>query len=210
MSSNTKGAITKQKILVTAAALFAEKGYTETTIRELTEAIGLKNPASLYHHFPSKNAILEQMLDDYSEGNISLYEENTIRRILRESPNIDGILACMQTAFPPEHAEYYFSVLCVILQEQLRNPIAKEYMCINIVKRAEYKVSIIISVLKELGVIRPDTDADYWMKVTSCLSQSFATRMMLGIGDSSADFEGMGMAELLRHTYTLMLETCSI
>ena len=206
----TKGAITKQKILHIAASLFAEKGFTETTIRELAEAIGLRNPASIYTHFPSKNAILEHMLEDYSAGNINLYEESTIRSILRESPNIDGILACMQTSFPEDKAQYYLSVLCVILQEQLRNPIAREYMSENIIHRAEQKVKTIFVVLKELCVIRQDADADYWTKVTSSLSQSFATRMMLGIGDSSRDFTGMGMAELLRQTFTLMLETCGI
>ena len=208
MSYSSRGATTKQKILESAASLFAEKGFTETTIRELSESIGLKNPASLYHHFPSKNAILEQMLEDYSAGNLNLYDEYVIRKTLQESPDVNGVLACMQTTFPKDRAAYFLKVLCVILQEQLRNPIAREYMSKNIISRAEQKVQIVFTVLKELGVIQLDAEPDYWMKVTACISQSFATRMMLGIGDNSPDFVGMGMADMLRCTFTMMLETC--
>ena len=198
---------TRQKILVSAAYLFARKGFTETSIRELAEAIDL-NSASLYYHFPSKNAILEQMLEDYSAGNIKVYDEQKITNILRENTTTDGILNCLQTSFPPERAEYYLRVLCVMFQEQLRNPIVRSYMSEHIILRAERKVRTIIDVLKKLGIVHQDTDPDYWMKVTSSLSYSFATRMMLGIGDNAPDFTGNGMAEMHRSTFDLMLEKC--
>ena len=49
---------TRQKILDCAIDLFATKGYTETTVRELAAAVGVKE-ASIYNHFSSKNSILE-------------------------------------------------------------------------------------------------------------------------------------------------------
>ena len=208
MTHGIKGDSTKQRILDTAATLFAEKGFTETSIRELIDTVGLKNPASLYYYFPSKNAILEQMLDDYSAGNISLYDDKVIAKTLRKNPTIDGILACMQTSFPKERAEYYLKILCVMLQEQLRNSIAREYISKNIILRAEQKVRVIIETLKELGVLRPDTDYHYWMRVTSSLSYSFAARMMLGIGDNAPGYTGLHMADMLRFTFETMLQLC--
>ena len=208
MSYGSKGDATRQKILESAAELFAEKGFTETSIRELTRAVGLKNTASLYHHFPNKNAILEHMLDDYSTGNINVFNEQMVSDILQKDPTIDGILSCLQTSFPPERARYYLSVLCVMLQEQLRNRIVCEYISKHIILRAEAKVFTIIDILKKLGVVRPDTNPDYWMKVTSSLSYAFATRMMLGIGDNSPEYAGMGMTEMHRNTFKLLLETC--
>jgi AcrR family transcriptional regulator len=74
MSNSLQGSPTKQRILDTAADLFAKKGFTETTVRELTKAIGFKNPASIYHHFQSKNAILEHLLNDYTVLNIDIFE----------------------------------------------------------------------------------------------------------------------------------------
>ena len=200
---------TKQKILACAAALFAEKGFTETTTRELAEAVGIK-AASLYNHFPSKTAILEHMLEDYRTNNTDIFEDRDVSQILRENPTSEGILTCLQTAFPPDRAEYFLKVLCVLLQEQFRNPIVRCYMSDHFILRSELNAKTIIGVLKELGVIRQDTDPDYWAKASSSLFYSFATRMMLGIGDNSPDFTGMGMAEMLKHTFNIMFEKCAV
>jgi TetR/AcrR family transcriptional regulator, cholesterol catabolism regulator len=48
---------TADRLLDTAAALFWEKGYAETTTRELAAALGI-NKASLYHHIASKEEVL--------------------------------------------------------------------------------------------------------------------------------------------------------
>ena len=209
MANLIQGSATKQKILDCAAALFAEKGYTETTIRELTTAVGLKNSASLYNHFQSKNAILEHMLEDYTQFNIDVFGEKNILLTLRDDPTADGILSCLTTTFPPDRMEYYLKVLCVLLQEQLRNPVVRKYMSEQIILRSELHLKIIFEALKTLGVIRQDADPDYWAKITSCLFYSFATRSMLGIGDSAPDFTGMGMQEMLHNTFNLMLEACA-
>jgi len=163
------------------------------------------NVASLYYHFPSKTAILEQMLEDYSAGNIKVYDEQTITDILSEDSTIDGILRCLQTSFPKDRVNYFLKVLCVMFQEQLRNPIVGDYMSNHIILRSEQKVRTIIEVLKRLGVVSHDTDPDYWMKVTSSLSYSFAVRMMLGIGDNTPEYTGRRMAEMHRSTFELLL-----
>ena len=203
MDNSSNGNDTKQRILECAANLFAEKGYTETTIRELAEALGL-NPASLYYHFTSKNAILEHMLENYSAYNIDIFIDRDLSRLLKDNPTPEGILSCLQLAFPPEHREYYVKVLCVLLQEQLRNPMVRDYVSKYIIQTTEDSVKTIINALKELGALRPDTDPDYWAKIHSSLVYSFSARMMLGIGDAAPGFEGMNMAELLRHNYDLL------
>ena len=209
MTGSINGSLTKQKILDCAATMFAEKGFTETSTRDLAEAVGL-NPASMYYHFPSKNAILEHMMDEYSEYNTDIFTERDITGILRENPTSDGILSCLQLAFPPERAEFFAKVLCVLLQEQLRNPIVRAYVAERIILRAEVNVKKIIIVLMELGVISRDTDPDYWMKVNSSLVYSFASRMMLGIGDNTPGFAGMGMAGMLKYTFDMLLEKCGL
>ena len=208
MIYGSKGDMTRQRILDCAANLFAEKGYTETSIREVAKAADLKNPASLYHHFPSKNAMLEQMLEDYISYNLDVFEDRKVAVTLRENPTADGILDCLQIAFPEDRVKYNIDVLCVLLQEQLRNPVVKSFISEQIILRAELHIGKVIDVLKDLGVIRRDADSDYWMKVTSSLFYSFATRMMLGIGDNSPGFTGMGMTDMLKQTFNLMLESC--
>ena len=208
MSNLAQGSASKQRILEIAAKFFAEKGFTETTIRELSKAAGFKNSASIYHHFPSKNAILEHMLEDYSTFNIEIFKSKNIDKVLAEEPTADGIMKCFQTVFPMERAAYYMNVLCVLLQEQLRNPLVRNFVSQQIILRTQLNTAAIVESLKKLGVLRQDTDPDYWMKVTSSLFYAYAARMMMGIGDNAPDYTGMGMAELLKYTYETMLTQC--
>lgn len=46
----------KEKILVAAIALFAEKGYSGLSMRQLAQAVDM-SVATIYHHFPDKNAL---------------------------------------------------------------------------------------------------------------------------------------------------------
>ena len=207
MTNSSHRNTTKQRILDSAADLFSRKGYTETTVRELAESVGL-NPASLYYHFPSKNAILECMLEDYQKYNTDIFEIHNLNQILLENPTSDGVMSCLQTAFPPERAEYYLKVLCVLLQEQLRNPFVCKYVCDHFILSSERNISTVINALKELNLIHQDTETDYWMKITSSIYYTFATRMMLGIGDNNPDFVGRGMAGMLKDTFDMMFEKC--
>ncbi|GGS07112.1 TetR family transcriptional regulator [Streptomyces humidus] len=52
---------TRQRILAEAALLFRRHGYRGTSTRQIAEAVGIKQP-SLFHHFPNKQAILEELL----------------------------------------------------------------------------------------------------------------------------------------------------
>src|SRR5689334_12626068 len=52
----------RQLVLDTAAALFRDKGYAATTMREVAERCGIR-AASLYYHFPAKDEILAEVFD---------------------------------------------------------------------------------------------------------------------------------------------------
>jgi len=205
MNHDSNEYTTKERILDCAANLFAMKGFAETTVRELAEAADL-TVGTLYHYFPSKAAILEHMLEEYSIDNTDVFKDKNISQILQENPTTDGVLTCLQLAFPPNKAEYYLKILCVMFQEQLRNPVVLRYMSEDFILRSEQNIKMIIDILKELGAIRRDMDPDYWMVAGSSLFYTFAARMMLGIGDNNPDIAIMGMAEMMRQTFDLMFE----
>lgn len=56
----------REQILATAARLFAERGFHGVSVVDLGAACGISGPA-LYKHFPSKDAMLAEMLVDISE-----------------------------------------------------------------------------------------------------------------------------------------------
>jgi AcrR family transcriptional regulator len=51
---------TRERIVHEAAELFAVKGYAATSIREIGNAVGVSS-AALYHHFPTKQAIVGEL-----------------------------------------------------------------------------------------------------------------------------------------------------
>ncbi len=51
----------RQRILDEAAHLFLTNGYAETTLRKIAPAVGMK-AGSIYHHYASKDEILEAIL----------------------------------------------------------------------------------------------------------------------------------------------------
>jgi AcrR family transcriptional regulator len=59
-----------------AAELFAERGYRATTVRHIGDAAGVLS-GSLYHHFDSKETILDELLSSYLNELVETYREIT-------------------------------------------------------------------------------------------------------------------------------------
>jgi TetR/AcrR family transcriptional regulator, cholesterol catabolism regulator len=58
----TKTHTTRERIRREAAALFGEKGFNGTSMSELAGEVGITK-SSLYHHFPSKQALLSEIIE---------------------------------------------------------------------------------------------------------------------------------------------------
>src|SRR5213079_3524833 len=54
---------TRDAILDAAERRFAERGFAGVSMREIAAGAGLKNQASLYHHFRDKRALYEAVLE---------------------------------------------------------------------------------------------------------------------------------------------------
>jgi AcrR family transcriptional regulator len=79
----------RDQILETAAELFAQRGYHGVSVADLGAACGISGPA-LYKHFPSKQAMLAEMLVSISE---ELLREG--RRRVVETPDPQAALAAL-------------------------------------------------------------------------------------------------------------------
>jgi AcrR family transcriptional regulator len=53
---------TRERILVVAGRRFAEHGFAGAAVRDIAAEAGLRNQASLYHHFRNKRALYEAAL----------------------------------------------------------------------------------------------------------------------------------------------------
>lgn len=57
---------TKEKILYEALTLFSEKGYKGTSVKDIADAVGIKD-SSLYKHYKSKQEILDMIMASIEE-----------------------------------------------------------------------------------------------------------------------------------------------
>ena len=60
----------RDEILALAAAMFAEKGFATTTVREIAERAGILS-GSLYHHFDSKESMVDEILAGFLEATLA-------------------------------------------------------------------------------------------------------------------------------------------
>jgi TetR/AcrR family transcriptional regulator, cholesterol catabolism regulator len=122
----------RQKILDVAADLFARRGFEATTLSDVARAAELKK-ATLYHYFPSKNAILLAVL---AEG-IDQLLENSAEAVAIADPlrRLDALLAAHLRNF-----EHKLAHVVVFLLE--RRVIVRDIAAIDtepyLVKRRAY------------------------------------------------------------------------
>ncbi len=84
----------RSEIVAIAAELFAAKGYASTTVREIADAAGILS-GSLYHHFDSKESMIEALLRDFLERIDAQYRDV----LSAGEPPVETLRALVHTAF---------------------------------------------------------------------------------------------------------------
>jgi TetR/AcrR family transcriptional regulator, cholesterol catabolism regulator len=75
MPKDTHASATRRdELLEIAAELFAEKGFKNTTVRDIADAAGILS-GSLYHHFDSKESMVDEILQTFQTELFAAYDE---------------------------------------------------------------------------------------------------------------------------------------
>lgn len=85
--SRRKGELTAERILDAAEALFAERGYAGTTLRDVATRVDLRIP-SLYNHFASKDALYAAVLERGIGPVLGILREFGVEDAERRDPGI--------------------------------------------------------------------------------------------------------------------------
>jgi len=64
----------RDELLAIAARLFAERGFRNTTVRDIADAAGILS-GSLYHHFDSKESMVDEILQTFQQELFAGYEQ---------------------------------------------------------------------------------------------------------------------------------------
>lgn len=92
-----------EQILVTAAGLFARKGIAATTVREIADEVGILS-GSLYHHFESKEAMVDQILAPYLKDLRAAYQAVLKHDVDPRARLRDLVVASLQVVEAHPHA----------------------------------------------------------------------------------------------------------
>ncbi|HWJ67381.1 MAG TPA: TetR/AcrR family transcriptional regulator [Nocardioides sp.] len=64
----------REELLAIAGEVFARKGFRNTTVRDIADAAGILS-GSLYHHFDSKESMVDELLVPFQEELFGKYDE---------------------------------------------------------------------------------------------------------------------------------------
>ena len=84
MARNKYPEVTEERILEAAQRLFLEKGYDRTTIQDIVNELGGLTKGAVYHHFKSKEGILDKVGDQ-------LFFQNNPFEAVKQRKDLNGL-----------------------------------------------------------------------------------------------------------------------
>src|ERR1700751_2522597 len=93
----------RDELLDLAASMFAERGLRATTVRDIADSAGILS-GSLYHHFSSKEEMVDELLRDFLDWLFDRYQE-----VVATEPNplerLKGLFMASFEAIEHRHAQ---------------------------------------------------------------------------------------------------------
>jgi AcrR family transcriptional regulator len=95
--------VRRAELLALAADLFAERGFVPTTVRDIADAAGILS-GSLYHHFDSKESMVDEILRTFLDELFGRYRE-IVDAELGPRATLDAVVVASFEAIDRRHSE---------------------------------------------------------------------------------------------------------
>lgn len=149
------GAVSRRdELLELVAAMFADRGLRATTVRDIADAAGILS-GSLYHHFASK----EEMVDEVLRGFLGWLFDR-YREVIATEPNpmqrLQGLFMASFDAIEHRHAQV------VIYQDEAKRLSSQprfSYLAERNIEQRKMWVDVLNEGIEQ-GYFRPDIDVD--------------------------------------------------
>ena len=89
--TTAKKAVTEDEILLASLKLFSEKGYFNTSLSDIKDAVGIKTTSGIYQHFKNKQAIAEALYSNVLDS-LSISIDDIRRRNRKSSEQLREIV----------------------------------------------------------------------------------------------------------------------
>jgi AcrR family transcriptional regulator len=136
----------RKQLLTGSFELFAEIGYGKITMRQLAQKLGIST-GTLYHYFPSKEAIFLQLVEELAQRDIS----NFLIQAEAVPPDIRSRVGAILN-FAKENLDYFSKQLIIFLDyyqqrsggsDSLQDPLQQGY--VDIFERLDRETIAIIN-----------------------------------------------------------------
>ena len=144
----------RDELLDLAATMFAERGLRATTVRDIADSAGILS-GSLYHHFSSKEEMVDELLRGFLDWLFARYEE-----IVATEPNplerLKGLFMASFEAIEDRHAQV------VIYQDEAKRLMGQpRFSYVEERNREQRKMWLaLLNQGVDEGYFRPDIDVD--------------------------------------------------
>ena len=144
----------RDELLDLAATMFAERGLRATTVRDIADSAGILS-GSLYHHFSSKEEMVDELLRGFLDWLFERYQE-----IVATEPNplerLKGLFMASFEAIEDRHAQV------VIYQDEAKRLSGQQrFSYVEERNREQRKMWLdLLNQGIEEGYFRPDLDVD--------------------------------------------------
>jgi len=109
---------TKDRILLESTIMFAQKGYTTISIRDIAERCNIK-PASIYNHFKNKEALWNAVLEHTKKLYFIYFER--LEKSIEDSSSFEEVLGCMFIELKNVVTIFNYYGISLIQVEQFRD-----------------------------------------------------------------------------------------
>jgi len=144
----------RDELLKLAATMFADRGLRATTVRDIADSAGILS-GSLYHHFKSKEQMVEEVLRDFLDWLFGRYQE-----IVDTEPNplerLKGLFMASFEAIENRHAQ-----VVIYQDEAKRLSSLPQFAFVETRNKDQRKMWLdLLNQGIEEGYFRPDIDVD--------------------------------------------------
>ncbi|MBJ7462084.1 MAG: TetR family transcriptional regulator [Mycolicibacterium sp.] len=150
----TQPASRRDELLQLAATMFADRGLKSTTVRDIADSAGILS-GSLYHHFKSKEQMVEEVLKDFLDWLFERYQEI----VAGESTPLDRVKGLFMASF--EAIEHRHAQVVIYQDEAKRLSALPQFAFVDDRNREQRKmwVDLLHEGIAD-GSFRPDLDVD--------------------------------------------------
>ena len=144
----------RAELLALAAKMFAERGYGQTTVRDIADAAGILS-GSLYHHFDSKESMVDEILRGFLDELFTRYRE-IVDAGLGPKQTLKALVVASFEAIDTRHAEV------AIYQNESKHLMPLERFSYLDDRNVEFRKlwTVLLEDGMGAGVFRADLDVD--------------------------------------------------